>query len=318
MEMTYEPKTNFLIEEKYYGLSSLLYSNHYKYDSNGNIVKQYTVTASGQLKGSSVVENTEYDQNNRPKRKWYTNLSGTLVNYPGKKYAQAKYTYDERGNVTVVEFLNASGGTGADEDGTHKRIREYDAANRIIYEKNIGADGKPISGKNASPEGKVTYDERGNRTSITCFNGYGKACLCADGYHKRAWTYDERNHVLTEVMTDVNGNLAESKSYGYAKRVNTYDDKGNTISTKYYDKKGRIDFEERFTYNSHNKPTKYYICDANGRLNDKKFGFAKYEIIYQTNGIIPIKQNIYNASGKFIATRSFNAKKGEWGLLYAV
>lgn len=313
IEMTYEPKTNFLIEEKYYGLSSLLYSNHYKFDSNGNIIKNYTVSESGQLKSGTVVENDEYDQNNRIKREWYTNLSGTLVNYPGMKYAQVLNTYDERGNITVQTFLNASGGAGADNMGTHKRIHEFDAANRVIYEKSIDANGKPISGRNASPEGKVTYDERGNCTSITCFNGYGKACACADGYHKRVFTYDERNNVLTIVLTDVNGKLVKSKSDGYAKLVNAYDGKGNLTSAKYYNEKGQIDYEERYTYNSHNKQTKLYICDASGKQNDKKFGFAMVDVEYQSNGIIPTQRKYYNASGKLIATQPFNSKTNQWG-----
>lgn len=313
MEMTYEPKTNFLVEVKYSGLNGLLYSEHYKYDSNGNVLKEYTVTASGQLKGSSVVENYEYDQNNRVKKTWYTNLSGTLVNCPGTKYSQILNTYDERGNVTVQTFLNSSGGAGADNMGTHKRIHEFDAANNVIYEKSIDANGNPISGKNASPEGRVTYDERGNRTSVTCFNGYGKAYTCADGYHKRTWTYDERNHVLTDVMTDVNGRLAKSRSDGYAKLVNTYDGKGNNTSAKYYDDKGKLDYEMRSTFNSHNMQTKLFVCDASGKQNDKTFGFARIDVSYQSNGIIPTQRKYYNASGKLIATQAYNSKTNQWG-----
>lgn len=315
IEMTYEPKTNFLIEEKYYGLSSLLYSTHYKYDSNGNIIQQYTSNASGHVEN---VLNSEYDKNNRVKKNWYTNLSGSPINCKGTKYSQVLFSYDERGNVTLRTFLSTSGGVGTDEMGTHKRIQEYDAANNVIYEKNLGANGKPISGKNANPEGKQTYDERGNVTSLACYNGYGKPCACADGYHKKTWTYNERNKVLTVVMTDVNGNLANSKSYGYAKCVNEYDEKGNIVSVKYYNEKGRLDVEERSAYNSHNLQTKYYICDANGRLYDKKTGYARVDIAYQSNGIIPIQRKYYNASGRLLATQSFNAKKGEWGLIYLV
>lgn len=313
IEQVYDPKTNFLIEERNYGLRSLVYTTHYEYNEYGNIVKNYTTNASGNLKDGSVVACRKYDKNNRVDREWYTDLYGRKINYPGKKYSQTKYVYDDRGNVTEFVFLNASDGPGLDEMGTYRRIRQYSATNNIVYEKNIGVDGKPIFGRNASPEAKVTYDERGNKTSLSCFDGYGKPCLCADGYHKMTYSYNDRNNLLTCVMTDTKGNLIKSKSAGYAKQVNTYDSKGNRTAEKCYNEKNILDYELRYVYNTRNMMIKLTICDASGHGSDKKFGFGRCDVSYQSNAVIPVQRKYYSASGRLIGTQRFDAKRNEWG-----
>lgn len=313
IEGVYEPKTNFLTKVKYYNLSSLLYTENYKYDSNGNVLKEYTVNASGQLKPGTVMINYQYDHNNRPTKIWFTNLSGKPVNKPGSKFSQVLNTYDDRGNITLQTYLSTSGGPGVDANGAYKLIHGFDAVNNIVYEKSLGADGKPTSGSNAYPEGRITYDERGNRTSLTCLDGYGKPYLCSDGFHKRTFTYDKRNQVVADVFTGLNGKLTMSKSYGYAKLVNDYDGKGNLTSAKYYDAHGRLERDERTKYNSHNMPSVMYICGADGKQSDKKLGFSKVVVSYQNNGVTPVQRKYYSTAGKLLGTQPYNTKTGQWG-----
>jgi len=312
IEYVYEPKNNLLTDIRYYDLSSLKYAQHYEYDANGNEVKEWATNAKGQLRDGTEVENSAYDKNNRLNHNWYTNLQGKMVNKTGKKYAQVKYKRDELGNVTEVVFLNAQGGAAADEDGAHKRIRQYDQAGQVIYEKNVDAAGKPTNGKNASPELKVEYDERGNRTAEMSLNGNGKPCINNRGYHKLVYTYDDHNNLTSLVYTDLNNTMVNPKDVTYAKVEYSYDNKGNQTSEKYYTKSNKLDYQVQTTYNERGLFTKAVLLNANGKQSDEKYGFSKITMEYQNDGTTPSRRRIYSASGQLLVTDKFNTKTQKW------
>lgn len=313
VEYVYEPKTNFLTETQVYGLSALSYTEHSKYDDNGNEVKSYTTNAANQLKAGTQVTHRQYDKNNRITKVWYTNLSGAMQEPAGMHYSVQTYQYDARGNVTKISFLKASGAAGADESGTAVRIHKFDDSNRVIYEKNLSPSGKPLSGANSNAEATVTYDERGNITTITTLDGYGKPGICAAGYHKVEMKYNNRNKTVSIVYTGIDGKLAVNRSSGFAKNESEYDSKGNCTLEKYYGANGRILYMERYAYNAHGMTTRITRCNAAGKEDDQEYGFSRYDILYQSNGVIPTERRFYNASGRCLAKQKYNAKTQDWG-----
>lgn len=312
-EYVYDEKTNFTTEEKYYNVSgSIIKIDRHTYDDNGNQTSSWTTNSSGKIQG--IVSHYEYDGNNRVTKFYCTNLSGKRVNYIGQNYCEIDLKHDERGNVIEQTFLDVNGNAAYDEEKTHKRIKQYDERNNYIYEKNLGKDGKPISGNGVNPEGKATYDEHGNRTSVICLDGYGNPAICSDGYHRLERKYNENNLLASECYKDTNGNLVKHKSYGYAKVTYAYDSKRNRTEEKYFSTNGSLTNYVTYIYNDQNSLIEACMYNAEGKLDASKAGFSKLTITYTSDGITPVKRT-YFKGGAVLAWQSYDSKNGKWGNL---
>ncbi len=312
-EYVYDEKTNFTTEEKYYNVSgSIIKIDRHTYDDNGNQTSSWTTNSSGKIQG--IVSHYEYDGNNRVTKFYCTNLSGKRVNYIGQNYCEIDLKHDERGNVIEQTFLDVNGNAAYDEEKTHKRIKQYDERNNYIYEKNLGKDGKPISGNGVNPEGKATYDEHGNRTSVICLDGYGNPAICSDGYHRLERKYNENNLLASECYKDTNGNLVKHKSYGYAKVTYAYDSKRNRTEEKYFSTNGSLTNYVTYIYNDQNSLIEACLYNAEGKLDASKAGFSKLTITYTSDGITPVKRT-YFKGGAVLAWQSYDSKNGKWGNL---
>lgn len=312
-EYVYDEKTNFTTEEKYYNVGgSIIKIDRHTYDDNGNQTSSWTTNSSGKIQG--IVSHYEYDGNNRVTKFYCTNLSGKRVNYIGQNYCEIDLKHDERGNVIEQTFLDVNGNAAYDEEKTHKRIKQYDERNNYIYEKNLGKDGKPISGNGVNPEGKATYDEHGNRTSVICLDGYGNPAICSDGYHRLERKYNENNLLASECYKDTNGNLVKHKSYGYAKVAYAYDSKRNRTEEKYFSTNGSLTNYVTYIYNDQNSLIEACMYNAEGKLDASKAGFSKLTITYTSDGITPVKRT-YFKGGAVLAWQSYDSKNGKWGNL---
>lgn len=312
-EYVYDEKTNFTTEEKYYNVGgSIINIDRHTYDDNGNQTSSWTTNSSGKIQG--IVSHYEYDGNNRVTKFYCTNLSGKRVNYIGQNYCEIDLKHDERGNVIEQTFLDVNGNAAYDEEKTHKRIKQYDERNNYIYEKNLGKDGKPISGNGVNPEGKATYDEHSNRTSVICLDGYGNPAICSDGYHRLERKYNENNLLASECYKDINGNLVKHKSYGYAKVTYAYDSKRNRTEEKYFSTNGSLTNYVTYIYNDQNSLIEACMYNAEGKLDASKAGFSKLTITYTSDGITPVKRT-YFKGGAVLAWQSYDSKNGKWGNL---
>ena len=112
---------------------------------------------------------------------------------------------------------------------------EYDMMNRVVCEKNFGVDNKPISGLDTNPEGRVKYDQWGNMIEISCYDGFGKPRLSADGFFIRKTQYDKRRNIVHEEFIGTDDKLILNKSNGYARADYTYDNHGNKLEAKFFD-----------------------------------------------------------------------------------
>lgn len=311
-EYIYDPKTNFCIGEKKYDTSGRLIEDvHRKYDAKGNVIENYTLV-DGKLKRGTAVEKKEYDVNNRITRMWCCDLSGRNVNIPQEKYSQAKYKYDKYGNCAVTTYWDADGKPAVDNQSSHRRVREFDAMNRVVCEKNFGTDGKPLSGVDVNPEGRVKYDQWGNMAEVSCYDGYGKPRLSSDGFFMSKSTYDRRGNVLHQEYLDTEGRLVRSKNNGYAKADQKYDTHGNRTEVRLFDEKSKCIRIETYKYNANNRMTEQRICDGNGQLSDRFYGVSRLTVDYDKNGIIPIVKKYYSQTGTLLATQTWNEKKGDW------
>ena len=312
-EYVYDDKTNFTTEVKFYnakgGVSKI---DRYAYDGNGNRIKEWSVNGSGTLQ--NVVYNYNFNSNNKIIKMYCANLNGKRVNNKGTEYCEITVAYDERGNMTEQTFLNINGQPALDAQKTHKRINRYDERNNKIYEKNLGKDGKPIHGSGTNPEAKITYDERNNITSVGCYDGYGRACVGAEGYHLIENKFNENNLIVSQCYKDTNGKLVKLKSSGYAKATYTYDTRRNRTEEKYFDSDGTLTNYVTYKYNEQNSMTEASMYNASGRLDDSKAGFSRMRITYANDGVTPLKKTYYKG-GSILAWQTYDTKTGKWGSL---
>ena len=132
-EFIYEDSTNFLSEVKSYDSNGkIIKVDKYRYDANGNQISTWTMNGYGALQGT--VTNVEYDENNRLKKMYCTNLSGKRINQSGESYCEVDVKRDERGNVIEQTYLDVIGKPACDKYKTYKRINQYDEHNNNIYQ----------------------------------------------------------------------------------------------------------------------------------------------------------------------------------------
>ena len=108
-------------------------------------------------------------------------------------YAGWKAQFDERGNQTSVSYFG-SRRQALLEQGRLCRMEVHlsTSGETRPASRYFGIDGKPCLLKDGNAGRKVTYDERGNRTSVSYFGIDGKPCMSKDGYAGWKATFDGR------------------------------------------------------------------------------------------------------------------------------
>lgn len=316
IEYSYDSKTNFMILAKDYNdKGALLGARNVEYDKRGNIIKEYTVDSSGQLKKGSAVVHIDYDTNNRPVTTWWSNLKNQPVNNPGTKVAKKISKYDKRGNEIETTFWGSDGKASVDEQGTFKRERKFNELGMVIYERNLDANNKPLTGKDLNPEGKCEYDRQGNLTKLECYDGYGKPRLSSDGFFRMTAKYNNQNCQTEVAYFGLNGNLVKSRSNEYAKKQSDYNNRGLLISARYFDEKQNVFRFDSYKYNEKNRLTEQLITNAKKQQDDTFWGYSKMIISYNTSGLIPTVRTYYNKTGAKLGNQRYNEAKKEWGTL---
>jgi serine/threonine protein kinase len=311
IEYFYDDKTNNLIGvKKYTPNGNVVVDAHYKYDARGNKTEEYALT-NGKLKSGDYVTHYEYDVNNHVTQLWASDLSGNKVNVNDGAYSVIKCEFDNMGNCTERTFWKANGTPGTDEQKTHRRVQEFDAMNRTIGERNYGTDGKPVSGTGVNPEGKVKYDQWGNRIELSCYDGYGRPHLSSDGVFIAKSEYNRRGQLIKREFLGLDRQPTRSKSAECAKLEYQYDKHGNNTEIKYYDTTKCIRIE-KLSYNDRNRLTEYRICDSSGKLSDKEYGISRMTIDYDAGGVTPTVKKYYTQNGTLLGKQTWNSKNKDW------
>ena len=84
------------------------------------------------------------------------------------------------------------------------------------------------------------YDDRGNRISVTFFDGIGKPCLHTIGVHKIVYRYDELGNRLEEAYFGLNNEPVSMADMGIHKIQYLYDRSYKLLSKSYFDVSGRL------------------------------------------------------------------------------
>jgi hypothetical protein len=233
-------------------------------------------------------------------------LGGGLVE--GALYFVGRDTYDERGNVTLMELSDSGNGPGPVGVVFRRGVRSFDEQGRMTSSKwyEAGAD---------EPSSVVAYeyDERGNRVKIDSWR------TKPDFHYIQEFSYDAEGHVVGTTFSDlkpdgwktskskrvttVEGGLTIARSYSLDGRPRgrtefLRDERGNVLSEELYETDARG--EERLRW----KVT--YSYDKRGFLKEAVYHEAEawlgaravYE--YDEQGDCTSLTR-YNADGSFAA-----------------
>lgn len=313
-EYQYDPITNNeIVRINYDSKGDIIEKNIYEYDSRGNQTKSYTVNAEGKLLKGNTVYNAEYDNLNRIIREWHTDLNGKRCNISTENnYAEVRFEYDERGNTTVIAWYDISGKPTINRESVHRRERTFNSMNKIIRELNLGIDMKPVSGKDVNPEGTVSYDNYGRMTEIACFDGYGKPRLTANGYYRYTMEYDNRGLLIREAYYGINDEIVETQNGNYSKKESDYNEKQQVVENRFFNKKSECFRIERTEYNGRGSWTVWHVLNGKQQYDDTKYGYSKLVIEYEDNGIVPLRQIVYQKGTQLYAWRKYNNQKNDW------
>lgn len=322
-------------------------SYEYEYDAKGNVTKERPLGINGKIANERYETRMKYDQLDNIIERSYFNegskpvaipdgyhkeinkynsrnqitdiefygVNGGLVNVGNNKCAIIKREYDNRGNKTSETFFNSEGKRGTDNLKVHKYFNQYDkVTNQISHQISFGADGKPIIANGIAAEGKIEYDKRGNKTSLQCYDGFGKKVTGKRGWYETRFEYDNSGEQISEAYYSLDGKPVEDNMNGYHKVSSSYNSMRLQDSQSYYGTNGKLkDISAGYAtvktkYNNQNQRNEISYYGANGKPVDCNGGWHKEVYIFK-NGK-ESQCHLYDKSNKKIASAS--KVNGKW------
>ena len=146
--------------------------------------------------------------------------------------------YDENGNRTRIEYLDADGKLMCGSSGYAVSMAQYDDMGRAIRESYLDAEGNPVRGNENFASIEISYDTFGNYSGSSYFDENGDPCYHIDGYSSLSMTYEDGNPISIAYF-DTDGNPMLCGEFYHSIR-REFDEKGNPIRWSYYDTDGNL------------------------------------------------------------------------------
>ena len=238
------------------------------YDIYGRVITTIWVGADGEPKaidGERVYgARFEYGETGQVKVKWWIGRDGNPVSHRDGEAGTA-YEYDERGNETRVQYVDASGNAVA-IGGRIGEEKAYDADGHQVLLRFIGQDRKEVNCSGGWSRRERSYNRNGHMTSVRFFNADG-------GIEKSDDDEDYYYHVDT---CDDGGRVIERRFFGRDEKP-SLGKNGTAGWRSSYEENGRIDRTVYFGLDGKPCPTRqgYWgmliAKDANGNRTIREF-----------------------------------------------
>ncbi len=190
------------------------------------------------LDGSEVsTYRVSFDERGFPKVRSYFNDRGAARRNARKVFGESTDT-DDRGLVTRVSFLDASGQPSPDEDGVTTVTFRYDGDGTLLERVHLDGAGAPVDDRHGVARRVWEADERGNRSTERRFDRTGVAVRGRDGCGGWRATYDDAGAVVSWTCLGPDGQ-PDSHREGYVTRKNVMDEVGRPVEESYFDASGR-------------------------------------------------------------------------------
>jgi YD repeat-containing protein len=227
-----------------YGTSrrSTIGQHRLSFDAEGHLLRRDFEPVGG---GASVADaigsygrTYEYNALGRPRVVRNLNALGEpLIEKSG--IASVRRSYDSRGDLTSVEWLDSTGRLRGNGEWFAKLVLVRDANGNIEKYGFLNEAGAPAIRRDFGVASLIRkYDGHGNYIEETCFGIDGKRALQNSGFSLTRHRYDARGNEVERAYFDVDDKPVLEKG-GLSRFTQGYDEQGNRVETAYFDVDGR-------------------------------------------------------------------------------
>jgi hypothetical protein len=212
------------------------------YDEQGNVREQACFGPDGRptlhRDGYARVTKTYDAHGNNTSWSLY-GLDGQLTLHRRWKYAQSKFSVNERGLTVEQIYYGTDGQPTVTGPGITKYINTYDANGIQTSYASFGLDGRPVL-DNLWGAAKTVYglDARGNRISEEYFGVDGQPIRSKGGFAKLTRIFDDRDREVAWAFFDVDGRPIPQPD-GHARGKRVYDRQGCEVELAYFGVDGK-------------------------------------------------------------------------------
>ena len=214
----------------------------YQYDAQGRVCGMSYFGIEGQSVYSPVNSCASFqcllDAQGRVLEYWLYDAQGSLTCQRELGIYGTRNTYDENGNLILLEYLDAEGQLALCRGGYAFSVFHVDAAGQLLREECRDTDGNLICGSGNVAIAEYTYDTFGNVIQTSIFDENGMPCYHSGGYSTVSCVYEDGN-LVSESYFDTNGQPMLCNDYYHQVRYD-YDRTGNVLRWSYYDTEGNL------------------------------------------------------------------------------
>jgi hypothetical protein len=308
-----------------------------EYDTNGYVTKRvYMRDRRTPIVDGDGIGGIEYvlDEWGRPTEVHYLSLNGESYTATKKDLAGKRYSYDNAGNWTRIEYFDSRGELCFNEEGWMAIDYTYDNNGNNTQRTNLDANGEVTATNLGYASALFGYNERGNYISAEYFDADGERTS-----HKAASAiirkeYDNRGRIIRQSYFDANdeptlnpsgiaveefsydmrGNYAGGRwlgtdgepvfnSNGYASLTIEYDARGNHAAESFFGTDGKPLLNNEgiaswlAEYDNQNNQVSMEFFGTDGKLTLHNNGYAVREDVYDDRSN-PVRLNFFGTDRK--------------------
>jgi hypothetical protein len=273
------------------------------FDEHGNVLEQACFGRDGRptlhRHGYARVTKT-YDRRGNNTSWTLYGLDGRLTLHRRWKYAQSRFSVNERGLTVEQVYYGLDGRPTVTGPGITRFINTYDELGNQTGYASFGLDGKPVL-DNRWGVAKTVYglDKRGNRIREEYFGVDGRPIRSHGGFARVTRVFDDRDREIEWAFFDVDGRpICPPDGHARGKRV--YDQNGCEAELAYFGGDGKpILIKEGYAriVRAH---------DDRGNVTEEAYFGSEGKPAVARNGFARITRR-YDDAGELIDVRYFDA-----------
>ena len=199
-------------------------------------------------------------------------------------------TWDERGNLVLLEHFDEHNRPTRDNDGCAKLSIVHDDRGNNTEQACFDEIGRPVRNTSGWSKVKIASDERGNTIEKRYFGSDDRPGLYEERLVRVVLKYNEQGKKSEEAYFDVANRPVKNKS-GYAKVNSEYNTQGKLIQVSFFDETGqpttRKDGYAKIirVYDARGNMTEESVFDLQGRpTTHEKDGYSRSISKYDDSG----------------------------------
>lgn len=219
------------------------YINKVSFDLYGNPIRWEALDENGRLmcteKGYAVQQIQFTDAGLCSSMRYFDDREQTVCST--EFYHELRFAYDDRGRPMAYQLFGTDGQpVYSSALGCAATVKTLDSKGRVLEEHYLDTHGNASYNAGAGACGfRVTYDENGNRQTLTALDANWQPTMQKEGYVTEYTQYNRDGQLLRVEYWDAEGKPVRSNE-NYAVVALTYDSFGNQTKASYLDEQGAL------------------------------------------------------------------------------